>query len=57
MDWEQALKHLEKVAKVYGQLPYSSAWFVIKQLENLKHRYDTGERSKSFYEEIMSFEL
>lgn len=57
MDWEQALKHLQKVARVYGELPYSSALFVIKQLENLKRRYDIGERTEVLYEEIMSFEL
>jgi len=57
IDWEQAQKHLEEVAKAYRQLSYASAWFVMRQLEQLKRRFNTGERSETLYEEIMSFEL
>ena len=56
MNWAEAEEHMKNTANMYKTLPYQSAWFVIKQLEQMHERYMAGERTQQLYDEIMSLE-
>lgn len=56
IDWEDVVRHLNDAAAAYGKLPYTSAWFVIKQLNGLARRFNEGERTPQLAEEIFSIE-
>lgn len=56
IDWEEAKKHLEKLASQYQKLPFESAWFVMFQLGKLQGRLLNGEQTQQLYDEIMSIE-
>jgi len=56
MDWIKADAHLQELIDIYKKLPYQSAWFAMGQLNTLRHRFDTGERTQKLYDEIMAME-
>jgi len=54
-DWEKAIEHLDYFIKMYSALGVTGA-FGVGLLRQLKERYDSGERSKKLYREIMEVE-
>lgn len=52
LDWEKALEHLEQMKNFAKELG-GTGTFYIMGCNELKSRYDNGERTEELYNEIM----
>lgn len=55
-DWNKAVDHLNMLIVEYASIGFAGAFGLNVVLVPLKIRYDSGERSKELYDEIMSCE-
>lgn len=53
--WEKALKHLETMKQAAIEIGWNGIFYVMGCNE-LKQRYDNGERTKELYDEIMDLD-
>lgn len=52
LNWGKALNHLEKMKELAKTLGWAGSFYVMGCNE-LKERYDNGERTKELYDEII----
>lgn len=56
LDWFSALEHLDFYEAEYGKLNPMVGVFALARIENLRQRYENGERTQFLFDEIMSVE-
>lgn len=59
MDWEKAENHLKRTEEAYKGLigmPQVNPGFAISMLAGIRQRFESGDRAKSLYDEIMLLE-
>ena len=57
LDWEKALKHLERCEKAYAEIGSSGYFALNAVIRPLRDRYNKGERSQELYNAIMEIAL
>ena len=58
-DWDRAKRHLDEVKATYGELlnlPRVNPCFAIGVILEIESRFDSGERTESLFEAMMSLE-
>ena len=55
-DWKKAVDHLNMLIVEYASIGFAGTFGLNVVLVPLKKRYDSGERSRELYDEIMSCE-
>ena len=55
-DWKKAVDHLNMLIVEYSSIGFAGTFGLNMVLVPLKTRYDSGERSRELYDEIMSCE-
>lgn len=56
INWDDVQSYFDQTLANYKEIPFSSAWFVLQQLERLGMRLKSGERTESLAEEIYAME-
>ena len=55
-DWKKAIEHLDMLIVMYACIGFAGTFGLNGVLVPLKKRYDSGERTKELYDEIMQCE-
>lgn len=57
LDWAKAEEYLQTCERVYGEIGGYGAFALVYVINPVRVRFNSGERTRELYDEIMEIEL